>query len=128
MDVTIAQNAAGGDNEGIVLNRDTMPQLRWPNITTSVSGIAAEDWDAFKARAKREKLPYKDALEQAIRDLADAARRGEDVDWQPVKVAPSRPVKMHDDIRNLINELVEEFSYKQNVVVATAMHRWMNRP
>ena len=128
MDVTIAQNAAGGDNEGIVLNRDTMPQLRWPNITTSVSGIAAEDWDAFKARAKREKLPYKEALEQAIRDLADAARRGEDVDWQPVKVAPSRPVKMHDDIRNLINELVEEFSYKQNVVVATAMNRWMNRP
>ena len=127
MDVTVAQNAAGGDNEGIVLNRDTMPQLRWPNITTSVSGIAAEDWDAFKARAAADKIKYKDALEQAIHDLAVAARRGEDVDWQPVKVAPSRPVRMHEDTRNLINELVEEFSYKQNVVVATAMRRWANR-
>ena len=35
---------------------------------------------------------------------------------------------MHDDTRILINELVEEFSYKQNIIVGTAMHMWANRP
>jgi hypothetical protein len=129
MDVAVAPRPFGGDNEGIVLNRDTMPpQVRWPHISTSVSGIAAEDWDAFKARAKVDGIKYRDALEQAIADLAVAARRGDEIDWQPVKVAPSRAVRMHDDTRNEINALVEEFQYKQNVVVATAMHRYTHRP
>jgi hypothetical protein len=54
-------------------------------------------------------------------------RRGDDIDWQPVKVAPSRAIRIHDDVRNLINELVAETEYKQNVVVATAMHKWVSR-
>jgi hypothetical protein len=127
MDVMVAQIAFGGDNEVLVSNGNTMPQLRWPHVSTSVSGIAAADWDVFKARAKQEKIPYREALEQAIHDLAAAVRRGDDIDWQPVKVAPSRAIRIHDDVRNLINELVAETEYKQNVVVATAMHKWVSR-
>lgn len=100
---------------------------RWPIISTSVSGIAAEDWDDFKSRAKRDKIALRTALEEAVIDLAAAARRGDKIEWQAVKVAPSRSVKMHNDIQTLINELVDEFSYKQNVLVATAMYRWTNR-
>jgi S1-C subfamily serine protease len=101
-------------------------QKRWPDITTSVSGITAEDWNAFRAKADRDKIKYKAALEQAISDLAVAARRGDAIAWQPAKIAPSRPIRIHDDIRKLINALNHEFGFQQNVIVATAIHRWLS--
>lgn len=105
-----------------------MAQARWPSISTSVSGISPEDWDLFKAKARRDKVQYGTALEQAIADLATAARRGDDVDWQPVKIAPSKGIRIHADTWNEVNKLVEEFGYKQNVVFATALHMWTIKP
>ncbi len=119
-----------GNNGAVEVKRNPVVMVhdRWPIVSTSVSGIAAEDWDAFKDRAKRDKIKQREALEDAVTDLAAAARRGDYIDWQPPKVAPSRSVKMHNDVQAEINNLVGEFGYKQNVVVATAMHRWANRP
>jgi hypothetical protein len=128
MDAVIAQNVVGGDKEALVLKRTTMPQLRWPYISTSVAGIAPEDWTTFKARVERDKIKQQDAIEQAIKDLAEAVRRGDTIEWQPSKTARSRAVRMHDDTHKLINQLVDELDYKQNIVVGTALHRWAHRP
>lgn len=129
-DAAVAPLGICGNNGAVEAKRTPIVMVhdRWPIISTSVSGVAAEDWDAFKARAKRDKIKQRDALETAVSDLAAAARRGDHVEWQPAKVAPSRSVKMHNDVQTEINNLVGEFGYKQNVVVATAMHRWTNRP
>lgn len=128
MNVVVAENAVGGDKEALVLNGNVMPQVRYPNISTSVSGIANEDWEAFTSRARQDNVKYQDAITLAIKDLAVAARRGDRIEWKAAKNAPSRPLRMHDDTRILINELVKEFSYKQNIIVGTAMHMWANRP
>ena len=128
MNVVVAENVVGGDKEALVLNGNVMPQVRYPNISTSVSGIANEDWEAFTGRARQDNIKYQDAITLAIKDLAVAARRGDRIEWKAAKNAPSRAVRMHDDTRILINELVEEFSYKQNIIVGTAMHMWANRP
>lgn len=103
-------------------------QLRWPDISTSVSGISDEDWGRFRERARRDNMKYRDALEMAVSDFAEAVRSGVPIDWKPSKSAPSRAVRMHTDTRDLINALVKETSYKQNVVIGTAMDRWANRP
>jgi hypothetical protein len=121
------------DNENVsVLKKDAInkmtPQPRWPDLSTSVSGITPEDWDRFKNRARLDGVKYRDALEMAIVDLAAAIRRGDKIDWQPSRSAPSRAVRMHADTRDLINDLVKESGYKQNVIVGTAMDYWISRP
>ena len=74
MNVVVAENVVGGDKKALVLNGNVMPQVRYPNISTSVSGIAAEDWDAFTARARQDNIKYQDAITLAIKDLAVAPR------------------------------------------------------
>jgi hypothetical protein len=44
------------------------PQARWPLITTSVSGILPETWQAFKKQAESQGFTYRDAMETAIRE------------------------------------------------------------
>jgi hypothetical protein len=128
MDAAIAQNTVDSDNGRVALKRTTMPQLRWPYISSSVSGIAPDNWNAFKARVDRDKIKQQDAIAQAIKDLAEAVRRGDAIEWQPSKTARSRAIRMHDDTRKLIAQLVDELDYKQNIVVGTALHMWAHRP
>jgi hypothetical protein len=105
-----------------------MPRKKGPPyITTSVSGITAEDWDAFKARADREQISYRESLSRAVNDLVTAVRRGDTIDWKAVKVAPSRPVRIGEDLREEVRSLAAEFGYRQNVILAMAMHAWANK-
>ena len=108
------------------MNAKDIMQKRWPDISSSVSGIVAEDWEAFKSTASARKVKMKTALEQSISDLATAMRAGEAIDWQPSKVAPTRAIRIHVDTRTLINELSAQTGYHQNVIVASAMKRWLS--
>lgn len=101
-------------------------QKRWPDVSSSVSGIAPEDWDAFKTAASARKVKMKAALEQSISDLATAVCAGETIDWQPAKMAPTRSIRIHVDIRTMINDLSTQTDYHQNVIIATAMKRWLS--
>ena len=105
-----------------------MPQQRWPIETTSVSGIPSEEWDRFKTRARLDKMKYRQALEMAIEGLADSIRKGDEIDWLPPRLAPSRPVKIHNDALNTVRGLSGQLSFKQNVIIGTAIHRWIKRP
>ncbi len=127
MTVFIATTSICGDNERVLSCRTPMPQERWPYITTSVSGIAAEDWSFFKARARREKMTYRRALDEAIEDLVAAISRGETIKWLPSKTAPSQPVKLHEDSVTAVRALVAKTEFKQNVIIGTAMHRWATK-
>src|SRR4051794_20877685 len=126
MYVMVETAALGSDKEVAVVNRDTMTKRS--SITTSVSGVSAEDWDAFKDAADQRDVTYRDAMESAIADLAAAVRSGSDIDWRPIKIAPSRPIRIHSDTRAIINTLIEQTGYHQNVIVATAMQRWSSAP
>lgn len=128
MDGFVARQDICGNNKAAMLNRGFMPPKKGPPyVTTSVSGITAEDWDAFKARADREQIPYREAIARAVDDLAKAVRRGDPVEWKAIKVAPSRPVRMGEDLREEVRSLAAEFGYRQNVILATAMHAWANK-
>jgi hypothetical protein len=116
-----------GDKEGIISSGTHMPQERWPYITTSVSGIAADDWTFFKARARKERLTYRKALDQAVADLVLAEREGQSITWYPAKKAPSRPVKIHDDRHKEVEHLAKKYNYGHNVIIGTAMHRWATK-
>jgi hypothetical protein len=128
MNVSVADSANSSDKESKVLMLDAkdIMQKRWPDISTSVSGIAPEDWDTFKTAATARKTNMKSALEQSIADLATAVRSGGAIDWQAPKVASTRAIRIHADTLTIINELVAETGYRQNVVVATAMKRWLS--
>jgi hypothetical protein len=92
-----------------------------------VSGITLEDWNAFIAKADQEQISCREALSRAVNDLAVAVRRGETIDWKAIKVAPSRPVKIGTNLRDEVRLLATEFGYRQNVILATAMHMWANK-
>jgi hypothetical protein len=125
MYVMVETAKIGSDKEVLVSNGDTMPRH---SITTSVSGISAEDWDLFRTAADQRNVTYRAALESAIAVLESAVRSGSDIDWRPIKIAPSRPIRIHPDTRAIINALIEQTGYHQNVIVATAMQRWSSAP
>src|SRR4051794_15375481 len=119
MDVLVAGTEDSSDKESKVLMLDAKDmQKRWPDISTSVSGIAPEDWEVFKTAASAHKGGMKAALEQSIADLATAVRSGETIDWHPVKIASTRAIRIHADTGTLINELTAETGYRQNVIIA----------
>jgi hypothetical protein len=128
MDAAVAWADVYGNNEVIMVTREVMPKKSLPYVTTSISGIAPGDWDAFRRRADQENKKFRDALSLAVTDLVTAVRRGDSIDWKAIKVAPSRPVRMGVAIREDVRTLGEEFGYRQNVILATAMHRWATRP
>jgi hypothetical protein len=110
----------------------SMTQRRWPIITTSISGIPPEMWEAFKTCAAGRDKTFREALEDAISRLEVAVTLGSPVIWPHIKKkdkdAPaSHPVQMHDDVRQVMRGLVERTGYKQNIVVLAAMQRWMEK-
>jgi hypothetical protein len=116
-----------GDNEGVVNNRNPMPQERWPLVVQSISGIPAEDWKLFKNRCQTEGITQGKAMELAVADLANGMRRGEKIEWRPSKGARAKPVRMHDDTITDVRKLVDESGFLQNVIFGTAMYRWATR-
>jgi hypothetical protein len=104
-----------------------MPQDRWPIVTTSVSGIPDEVWHAFRRAAEIRGISHQDAIGQAVRSLEAEARSGRAIVWKPAKTAPSQPIKMHTDVRDLIWSLADCHDFKQNVVVMTAITNWLAR-
>src|SRR5690349_6170802 len=98
-----------------------MPQPRWPIITSSISGISDTVWVEFQKRADDLRITYRDALEEAVRDLDAAVTRGDSVVWSAVKVGRSRAIRMHAKILEIIRNIGAEHDYRQNVVVLTAM-------
>lgn len=107
-----------------------MSQDRWPHITTSVSGISAEDWDLFKKTARKRGLSYREAMERAVAELIADIRSGREIYWYPCRKAASRPIKIHNDTLEDIRSLVEndKIGYRQNVIFLTAMIRWAENP
>jgi hypothetical protein len=103
------------------------PQARWPLITTSVSGILPETWQAFKKQAESQGFTYREAMETAIRDIAEASRSGEVIVWPHPKPAKSRAVQIHHEVQELLHQLMKELGLKQNVIVLEAMARWLKK-
>lgn len=106
-----------------------MAQQRYPQNTTSISGIVEKDWDDFHARAERECITRKEALERAVSDLVLAVHRNDAITWRPaMRPSKPRPVKIHDDSLTQVHELSQKFGYRNNVIISTAIHRWTVRP
>jgi hypothetical protein len=103
-----------------------MPQDRWPIITTSVSGISADDWSLFKQTAKQRNFKYQQAMERAVAELVADIRSNRDIVWEPSRPARSRPIKIHSDTIDEVRKLVDKVGYRQNVIILTAMLRWIN--
>jgi hypothetical protein len=128
LDEEVAQQSFCGNKRVVKVSRGPMPPQKGPPyVTTSVSGITSEDWDAFKARADQENIKYIEAIARAVNDLATSVRRGDAIDWKAIKVAPSRPVRIGVDLREEVRALADRFGYRQNVILATAMHRWARK-
>ncbi len=124
MDATVALDGFYSNNERVIDDRTEMAQDRFPNITTSVSGIGQEDWTMFKKAAKIRGMTYREAMEHAVSDLIADIRSNRDIVWQPTRSAPSKPIKIHDDTRQDVCRLVDRVGYRQNVIFLTAMRRW----
>ena len=128
LDESVAQQSECGNKWAESVSRGHMPpQKGLPYVTTSISGITSEDWDSFKARADAEGMKYRVAIAHAVTELALAVRRGDPIDWMAIKVAPSRSVRIGVDLREEVRALADEFGYRQNVILATAMLRWANK-
>lgn len=104
-----------------------MTQDRWPDITTSVSGISRNDWDIFKLAARRRELTYRAAMEHAIGALVADIRAGRKIEWMPARPAAGQSIKLHADTLDQVRELAAKVGYRHNVVIGTAMHRWVGR-
>jgi hypothetical protein len=104
-----------------------MTQRRWPTITTSISGIAPEQWEGFKARAKARGMTFQAATEAAIGNLAEAIAQGEPISWPHAMGGKVHPVQMHHEVRDVMHWIVKQTGHRQNVVVLAAMLRWMER-
>lgn len=128
MDGVVAPTVVCGNNDGGKTYGTAMPQDRWPIITTSVSGISAEDWNLFKKVAKQRHLKYQQAMERALAELVADIRSNRDITWEPSRPAKSRPIKIHEDTINEVRKLVDQVGYRQNVIILTAMLRWINNP
>jgi hypothetical protein len=102
-----------------------MPQTRWPIVATSISGIAPEIWQAFKARADERGMTDRKAMEAAILELAEAVHAGEDLAWPHTRKAPLHTLRTHEAVKARLRELVDETGLKQSVVVLAAIRRWM---
>lgn len=127
MDGSVALSDISSNNGERITIRTGMPQKRWPHITTSVSGISPEDWKLFKDKADMRNMSYREALECAIFDLIADIKRGRGIDWQPPRSAPSKPIKIHAESVEQVRDLVEKIGYRQNVIIGTAMMRWVDR-
>jgi hypothetical protein len=127
MDVKVASNANCGNNDGVSLSRTLMPQERYPHLTTSISGIGDDEWTAFDARAKQKGITKREALEEAIRNLVADMKDGRNINWIPSKIAKSRPVKIHADALDNARKIGSELDLRINVVMLTAMHRWVKK-
>ena len=126
MDAKVALNANFGNNDGVSLSRTLMPQERYPHLTTSISGIGDDEWAAFHARATQEGITKRAALEDAIRNLVADMKDGEKIDWIPPKIAKPRPVKIHVDALDNARNIGVKLHLRINVIVLTALHRWVN--
>lgn len=113
--------------EAIELQDPMSPQARWPVIGTSVSGIAAETWDAFHQQAERAGLTYREAIEVAVRDLAAAVRAGEAMTWPHATGGKKRPVQIHHEAHDEVKAVVALTKMRQNVVFLAAIERWMKK-
>jgi hypothetical protein len=127
MDVKVASNANCGNNDGVSSSRILMPQERYPHLTTSISGIGDDEWTAFDARAKQKGITKREALEEAIRNLVADMKDGIKINWIPSKIAKSRPVKIHADVLDTARKIGGELDLRINVVMLTAMDRWVNK-
>ena len=127
MDGTVALTDISGNNEELITLRIPMPQKRWPHITTSVSGISPEDWEMFKDAAIDRNMSYREAMEHAIADLIADIRSGKEIDWQPSRSAPSKPIKIHAETVDQVRDLCDRIGYRQNVIFGTAMMRWIEK-
>jgi hypothetical protein len=103
----------------------SMPQTRWPIVTTSISGIAPEIWEAFKMRADEASITDREAMEAAINALAEAVRAGKNVNWPHTKHAPLHSIRTHESVKAKLKTLVKQTGLKQSVVVLAAMKLWM---
>jgi plastocyanin len=104
-----------------------MPQSRWPIITTSISGIPKDVWDRFKKTADGRGVTDREAAEAAIGELAAAVKVGERIEWQPAKSAPPHSLRAHEDMWAEVAALTESTGFRQNVVIMTAMLRWLEK-
>src|SRR3954453_9114343 len=90
-----------GNNDGVITIRTQMPmspQERYPHLTTSISGIDADEWKALHAMAQAEGLTNREALERAVRSLVADIKDGKEIVWRPSKVAPRKAIKIHADV------------------------------
>src|SRR5688500_17408575 len=130
MEGVVAPTVICGNNERVKTYGAAMPQDRWPIITTSVSGISADDWSLFKRTAKQRNFKYQQAMERALAELIADIRSNREITWEPSRPARSRPIKIHADtieeVRKLVND--PKVGYRQNVIILTAMLRWINNP
>lgn len=118
-----------GNNDGVITTgnlRPMSPQERYPHITTSISGIAVDEWKALSEKARREGITNKEALERAIRSVVADMKDGKDIAWRPSKVAPRKPIKIHDDILEEVKIIGNQLDLRINVIVSTAIYRWLN--
>ena len=90
MEGVVALTVICGNNERVKTHGTAMPQDRWPIITTSVSGISAEDWTLFKKTAKLRNFKYQQAMERALAELIADIRSKRDITWEPSRPAKSR--------------------------------------
>lgn len=67
-------------------------------------------------------------MEEAIRNLFADMKDGTKINWIPSKIAKSRPVKIHADALDSARKIGGELDLRINVVMLTAMHRWVNKP
>ena len=128
MDGVVAPTVICGNNEWVETYGAAMPQDRWPIITTSVSGISADDWNLFKKAAKQRNFKYQQAMERALAELIADIRSKREITWEPSRPAKSKPIKIHADTIEEVRKLVDQVGYRQNVIILTAMLRWVDNP
>jgi hypothetical protein len=111
----------------IALSEEMSPQARWPAIGTTISGLPPETWEAFHRHAEDKGITYREAMETAVAELAQAVQAGETIIWPHATGGKKHPIQIHHEAHDTVKAIVEQTKMRQNVVFLAAMERWMRK-
>src|SRR5690242_5415861 len=112
---------------GMVLWFATMIHARWPDISTSISGVPEALSDAAKTLADQRRVTLKELYTQAIEALLADLERGEEVVWPATRPGVGQPyaIRVNADILKRMRAACDAYQTRRTNFFLAAVSRYL---